>query len=197
METERLAANKKKAKRLGAHIVFADESGFLMVPLVVKTWAPVGRTPLHSYRQSGREKLSVISAISVSPQKRRLGLYYQLFLDSIGQHDVRGFLRRLLRHLRGPVIVLLDNASMHRGRLLRQLPDQQRRLRLEYFPAYAPELNPDEGVWSLAKRSLANTCPLDLDQLIQEVIDSIEQIRSSQKKLRGCIRHSTLPILLR
>jgi transposase len=192
-----LAANKKKAKRLGAHIVFADESGFLMVPLVVKTWAPIGCTPRHSYRQSGREKLSVISAISVSPQKRRLGLYYQLFLDSIGQYDVRGFLRMLLRHLRGPVIVLLDNASMHRGKLLRQLPDQQPRLHLEYFPAYAPELNPDEGVWSLAKRSLANTCPLDLDELIQEVIDSIEQIRSSQTKLRGCIRHSTLPIFLR
>lgn len=167
-----------------------------MVPVVMKTWAPIGRTPIHSYRQSGREKLSIISAISVSPQKRRLGLYYQLFLDSIGQHDVRGFLRMLLRHLRGPVIVLLDNASMHRGKLLRELPGQQRRLRLEYFPAYAPELNPDEGVWSLAKRSLANTCPLDLDQLIQEVIDSIEQIRSSQKKLRGCIRQSTLPIFL-
>lgn len=168
-----------------------------MVPLVAKTWAPIGRTPLHRYRQSGREKLSVISAISVSPQKRRLGLHYRLFLDSIGQHDVRGFLRLLLRRLRSPVIVLLDNASMHRGRLLRQLPDQQRRLHLEYFPAYAPELNPDEGVWALAKRSLANTCPRDLDQLIQQVIDSIEQIRGSQKKLRGCIRQSTLPIFLR
>ena len=43
------------------------------------------------------------------------------------------------------------------------------RLHLEYFPSYAPELNPDEGVWSLAKRDLANGCPLDADELMDDV----------------------------
>jgi len=57
----------------------------------------------------------------------------------------------LLRHLPGPLIVLLDQSSTHQGGLVAQLQRQHRRLRLEYFPAYAPELNPDEGVWSLAK----------------------------------------------
>ena len=71
--------------------------------------------------------------------------------------------RELLRHLRGPVIVLLDNSSTHQGRPLEQLLRQHPRLQIERFSSYAPELNPDEGVWSLAKRVLANSCPNELE----------------------------------
>lgn len=197
METETVAADKKNAARLAAHLVFVDESGFLLTPLVVKTWAPQGQTPLHAHRQSYREKISAISALSVSPQRQRLGLYYQLHLDSIGQQQVCRFFRHLLRHLRGPVILLLDNASMHKGHRLRELPQQHQRLQLEYFPSYTPELNPDEGVWNWTKRELANTAPSDLDELIQQVIDSIEQLRGSQSRLRGCVLQSDLPRFLR
>jgi len=96
--------------RLGAHVVFADESGFLLIPNVVKTWAPRGRTPVprHGYR---RDKVSVISGLSVSPKRHSLGLYYRLWFNNIGQAEVCEFVRRLLRHLHGPVIALLDNSS--------------------------------------------------------------------------------------
>jgi hypothetical protein len=66
-------------------------------------------------------------------------------------------------------------------------------LHIEHFPAYAPDLNPDEGVWSLAKRDLANGCPLDMDQLMDAVIGSINAIQCSPEKLRGCILESDLP----
>jgi hypothetical protein len=69
-------------------------------------------------------------------------------------------------------------------------------LHIEHFPAYAPDLNPDEGVWSLAKRDLANGCPLDVDQLMDGVIGSINAIRNSPQKLRGCILESDLPHFL-
>jgi transposase len=65
------------------------------------------------------------------------------------------FLRGLLRHLRGPVIVLLDNSSTHRGEPLQRLLRQHSRLHLEHFPSYAPELNPDEGVGLCDKVSLS------------------------------------------
>ncbi len=107
------------------------------------------------------------------------------------------FLRELLRHLRGPVIVLLDNSSTHQGKPLQQLLGQHSRLLIEHFPSYAPELNPDEGVWSLAKRVLANSCPNDLEDLIEDVIRSINGIGSSTQKLRGCIVQSELPSFLR
>ena len=152
---------------------------------------------MHYHRQRRRDKVSVISGISASPKQQRLGLYYQLYFDNIGQEEVCMFLRGLLRHLRGPVIVLLDNSSTHQGEPLQRLLRQHSRLHLEHFPSYAPELNPDEGVWSLAKRALANSCPNDLEELVEDVIDSINNVRSSRQKLRGCIEQSELPSFLR
>ncbi|MGH7745552.1 MAG: IS630 family transposase [Candidatus Dormibacteria bacterium] len=197
MEAKGLAPGKKNAARLGAHIVFADESGFLLIPLVVRTWAPEGQTPIHRHRQGRRDKISVISGISLSPQRHQLGLYYLLFFDNIGQEEVCVFLRELLRHLRGPVIVLLDNSSTHQGEPLQKLLRKHPRLLIEHFPSYAPELNPDEGVWSLAKRALANSCPKDVEELIEDVIGSIEGIKTSPEKLRSCITQSELPSFLR
>jgi transposase len=192
-----VAAHKKNAARLGAHIVFADESGFLLIPNVVRTWAPQGQTPIHLHRQGRRDKISVISGISVSPRRHRLGLYYLLFYDNIGQDEVCVFLRELLRCLRGQVIVLLDNSSTHKGAPIEQLLGQHRRLRIEHFPSYAPQLNPDEGVWSLAKRELANSCPNDVNELMEDILGSIEAIRNSPEKLSGCIAQSELSFSLR
>jgi len=182
---------------LGAHLVFADESGFLLIPLVARSWSPRGCPPVHYYRQGRRDKVSVISGISVSPRRQRLGLYYQLYFDNVGQEEVCVFLRELLRHLCGPVIVLLDNSSTHQGKPLKHLLQQHPRLHIEHFPCYAPELNPDEGVWSLAKRTLANSCPNDLEELVEDVIYSINGIRTTTQKLRGCIAQSELPSFLR
>jgi transposase len=197
LEAKGMAPGKKNAARLGAHIVFADESGFLLIPLVAKTWAPQGQTPIHRHRQGRRDKISVISGISLSPKRHQLGLYYLLFFDNIGQEEVCVFLGELLRHLRGPVIVLLDNSSTHQGEPLQKLLRKHSRLFIEHFPSYAPELNPDEGVWSLAKRELANSCPRDVDELMEDVICSIERIKASPEKLRGCILQSELPSFLR
>jgi transposase len=164
---------------------------------VVRTWAPQGQTPIHRHRQGRRDKISVISGVSVSPRRCRLGLYYLLFYDNIGQDEVCLFLRELLRHLRGPVMVLLDNSSTHKGAPIEQLLRQHYRLRIEHFPSYAPQLNPDEGVWSLAKRELANSCPNDVDELMENILRSIEGIRNSPQKMRGCIAQSELPFFLR
>lgn len=187
-----MAASKKNAARLGAHIVFADESGFLLIPHVVKTWAPRGQTPVHRHCYR-RDKISVISGVSVSPKRQRLGLFYQLYFNNIGHDEVCVFLRDLLRHLRGHVIAILDNSQTHHGQPLAELQMRHRRLHIEHFPSYAPELNPDEGVWSLAKRDLANGCPHNVEELMDDLVRSIERIRRSPAKLRGCIKQSKLP----
>jgi transposase len=191
-----MASGKKKAARLGAHLVFADESGFLLIPNVLKTWAPRGQTPIHRHRYR-RDKISAISGVSVSPVRQRLGLYFHLYLHNIGHREVCAFLRHLLRHLRGHVIVLLDNASIHHGEPLRALCRRHRRLHIEYFPAYAPELNPDEGVWSLTKRALANGRPDNVLDLLGHLLDTLESIGRSPRKLRACITQSDLPPFLR
>lgn len=148
----------------------------------------------HRYR---RDKISVISGVSVSPKRQRLGLFYQLYFQNIGQEEVCAFLRHLLRHLGGPVIVLLDNSRTHHGEPLQALLRQHSRLRVEHFPSYAPELNPDEGVWSQAKRDLTNGRPDDIEELAQDLIRSIDRIRRSPAKLRYCVLQSELPPFLR
>jgi transposase len=135
--------------------------------------------------------------VSVSPDRQRLSLYYCLFYDNITQEEVCLFLRHLLRHLRGEVIVLLDNSTTHKGQPLEEPLRRHARLHVEYFPAYAPELNPDEGVWSQAKRELANSCPKEIEELTADIIRSMNRIGESHSKLRGCIEQSELPTFLR
>jgi transposase len=107
------------------------------------------------------------------------------------------FLRELLPHLRGQVMVLLDNSTIHKGQPIEELRRQHPRLHIEYFPSYAPELNPDEGVWCQAKGSLANGCSKDLEELTEDVMRAVDAIKSSPDKLRACIEASKLPSFLR
>jgi transposase len=190
-----MAAGKKNAERLGAYLVFLDESGFLLIPPVQRTWAPRGHTP-RFYHPLRHDRISAISAISVSPKRKHLGLYYQLYDHNICQDDIVAFLRHLLRHLPGPVIVLLDNYKPHKARALLRLCQQHSRLHLEYFPAYAPELNPDEGVWTNLRRHFTNRSLLDWDDLLEETLAALETLRRSPRLLRGCIHQSDLPTFL-
>ena len=126
--------------------MFLDECGFLLIPNVRRTWAPRGQTPIvrHRYR---RDKISAISAVTVSAQCQRVGLYIHFHpAQNITHVEVAVFLRALLRHLRGHVIVLLDGGSIHKGPDVQALLACCLRLHLERFPGYAPELNPDELV---------------------------------------------------
>ena len=167
----------------------------MLTPTVRRTWAPVGCTPFirHHY---ANDRISVISGISVSPNRKRLGLFGMFFWDNIAQEEVVAFLREVLRHLRGPVIALLDNGSIHKGVPLRDLCQRYARLHIQYFPGYAPDLNPDEAVWGLLKGKLANGRPDDLQELAEQLGSEFRQIAQSQPALRGCIRQSELPISL-
>lgn len=123
-----------------------------------------------------------------------MGLYYELQDHNLTARDVCRFLRSLLRHLRGPVIVLWDGGSIHRGPQIRALCSGLPRLHLERFPAYAPELNPDEGVWKHSKAALANGRPSTLWELELALHTSLGEISRSSTRLRGCIRQTSLSL---
>jgi len=195
LETPSLGQGKKNAARLGAHIAFADESGFQLIPSVRRTWSPRGQTPIIRYLYK-HDRISAISAVTVSPGRQRLGLYFQLHQKNIRRPEVCQFLRHLLKHLRGHVIVILDNGRPHSGEDIRKLCKKIPRLHLEYFPAYAPELNPDEGIWSQAKHALANGRPEKLDALSVVLTKTLLHLKNSPAKLRWCIHQSDLPPFL-
>ena len=79
---------------------------------------------------------------------------------------------------------------------MRSFLSRHPRLHLEAFPPYAPELNPDEGVWNHCKHHLANGRPDDLDELARDVSRQFRSLRGSQDRLRALIRQSELPPFL-
>lgn len=150
-----------------------------------------GQTPIHrhSYR---RDRVSAISAITVSPVRKRLGLCFQLFPKNITGVEVVGFLRNLLRTLPGKVDLLWDRGTIHKRRLVKDFLLRHPRIHVHEFPSYAPELNPDEYVWTRSKQRLSNTRPDDLDELGNQVHDTLLSIAGSTELLRSCIEESEL-----
>ena len=191
MEKATLAGCKKNAQRLGAHLVFVDESGFLLLPLIAKTWSLRGKTPIVRHWTWPRDKVSVISGVTISPIHHRLNLSYAIHSNTnIAGPQVEAFVLTLLRALRGPIVLLWDGSKTHQTQRIRQICSRNPRLIVERFPPYAPELNPDEGVWSLTKRDLANSRFDNREQLETRVREVLEFTRRSPVRLRGCL-HAT------
>jgi putative transposase len=146
-----------------------------------------------------RRRVSGIGGVSISPSRRRLGWYLQFHLDlGIRQEQVVAFLRYLLSHLRGRILVVWDRLGAHKGRQLRRWLRRCRRVHLEFLPPYAPELNPNEYGWSYLKGGeLANFCPDDVEQLHGRVVVAATNAASQQSLLRGFVHGTKLPILLK
>lgn len=173
-----------------------DESGFFLNPLVRRTWAPRGQTPVLEGWGRHRDKVSAIAAISVSPVQKRLGLYFatdpEQYLNNEGVAD---FLRDLLRQLRGRVIVVWDGGSNHKGEPIRDLLRRYPRLRLERLPSDAPELNPVEALWGYLKYSrMANFVPEDVYHLDDTVTEHLIDTKLEPGVLEAIWRGSKLPL---
>jgi putative transposase len=191
----RLGADKKKAHDDSAHLVLIDESGLLMAPLVRRSQAPRGHPPILEQQGKHREKVSLIAALTVSPVRQHLGLYFQTFPnDYVDNTKAAAFLEQLLRHLRGKVIVVWDRGQMHRGPALRALLARYPRLTLESLPSYAPDLNPVEQLWNYLKyQQLANFAPRSVHLLHAVAAGELAAVQDDQARLRSFYEASELP----
>ncbi|GGR07591.1 putative transposase [Deinococcus ruber] len=123
--------------------------------------------------KTNRQKVSTIGAITTTGQ----------FLQHTHQGAIKGpqviaFLTHLLRHVKGKVTVLLDNASIHKTKALSAFVADETRLAVVYLPSYSPELNPVELVWAYVKQQmLANFCPRDLRTLKSRLFQAWQRVR--------------------
>lgn len=165
----------------------------MLQPVVRRTWAPRGETPILE-QWDGHHRLSVISGISASPRRRRLGLYWEVYRHNIRGEQVVLFLRRLRRQLGRGIILILDRWSVHRSAAVHRFLERHRaNVDVEWLPPYAPDLNPTEQVWNHAKYSdLPNIAPMDLEELDCLVRSSIAHSRSEQHLLRSFFRTAEL-----
>lgn len=171
-----------------------DETGFLLAPLLQRTQAHRGHTPVLEQDGGHRRKVSVAGALCCSPQLQRLRLFWEMFPDSyVNAEGYVAFLDDLLAEVSGPIILLHDQGPLHRGEAMEELLEDHPRLRIKEFPAYAPELNPVEFLWKhLKAEELANFAPLNLAHLIQMLHPALVKAANDQKRLQSCIDSSEL-----
>ena len=140
-----------------------------------RTWAPRGCTP-EQRSWDRRDRLSVIGAVTLSPTRSRVGAYFDVQRENIRTDDAVDFLRRLRKKLQRPLIIVWDRWNVHRSAAKRIVAAGWKGIEFELLPAYAPELNPVEAMWSHAKYSdLANYVPDDVEELDLAVHDSLNQ----------------------
>ena len=184
---ERWPSLRKKAEAAGQTIVWVDESAFYLLPAVVRTYAPRGQTPVLRVPLT-RDHLSVISAITLDER-----LYLCVQERALRGPDVVRFLRHLLRHVPGRLLVIWDGAPIHRGHEVAGFlaAEAAERIEVERLPGYAPDLNPDEGIWNYLKRvELRNRCCRTLTDLRTALRQAAARLRHKRPVLRACFRHA-------
>ena len=153
--------------------------------MAVRTWAPRGQTPLLRVKLT-RDHLSAISGIPLDGR-----LFMQVRPASSDAEAGVGALRVLLRKISGKIVLIWDGSPIHRAHEIKDFLKRgaAKRLHLEQLPGYAPDLNPDEGVWNYLKRvELGNVCCTDLDHLQTQLIRARERLRHKTEIIKSCSR---------
>jgi len=181
-----------------AHVAMLDESGFLLAPLVRRTLAPRGETPIIDCSDS-HDRISVISAITVSPLALRVGLHFMLLGDNENFHaeEVVLFLRQLKGEVGGPWTILWDRNQIHsKSRVVRRWLAKHPEVVVEDFPAHAPDTNPDESVWCWTKYGrLCNLAPADIEELRGHIWDALVALKHQPQLLKSFIVRAKLPLV--
>lgn len=166
-------------------MLWVDESGFYLLPAVLRTYAPTGQTPILRHFLTN-DHLSAMSAITPDGK-----LYMRVQEQAFRSDGVVRFLKHLLHLIPGKLLVIWDGAPIHRSRVIKDfLADgAAERIHLERLPGYAPDLNPDEGIWRYLKRvELKNVCCRDLEHLRTELRKAKERLRHKKHIIQACIR---------
>ena len=167
----------------------------MLTPTVRRTWAPRGSKPVLDCWDR-HDRLSAISCITVSPRAGRLNLHFNLVSHNVHGEDVVEFLRVLKRQLRTPLTVFWDGSNVHsKSKVVQAFLAEHAEIVVEDLPAYAPEINPDELVWSWSKHGrLANLAAEDTDELAERVIDELTYLREHPDLLASFLEKTKLPL---
>jgi transposase len=187
----------RESRERGAHLAFLDESGFYLLAAVRRTWGPEGKTPVLP-AWDARDRITTISAITVSPVRQHVGLNFRLLPENTSAKapDIVEFLRQLKATMGGPLTVIWDRHGIHsKALVVKEYLAKHPEIVCEDFPGYAPELNPDEQVWNWTKNvPLANRPADNNDQLFDQLIESLTELQQRPDLLSAFIDHSGLPL---
>ena len=183
-QRETFPAIASQARREGAEIFFWDESGFRADSVHGKTWGVRGQTPV-VHRPGQRQSISAASAVTA-----RGGFWFQTFKGALNAELFVKLLQRMMRYRKNSVHLILDSLPAHKKALVRDYVQSTRgRLRLHFLPGYAPDLNPDELVWSHVKRTGTARRPLQRGESLHERIDAeLHAVKRNRSLVRSFFR---------
>jgi len=120
--------------------------------------------------------------------------YFRLYPGTVRSPQVVHFLDALLRHINGPMLIVWDRLAAHRSGLVRDyLTSLQGRIKVEYLPAYAPDLNPVEYIWAYWKQhELPNVCTKDYWQLGEVARRTLRRMRRRSRLVTAFWKQSSL-----
>jgi len=196
-----VAAGKKLAAERGAWICFEDEAGHTLRPPKARTWAPRGRTPVIPVSGKGSGRISVAGLVCVKPGNRSRLLYrIKVHRSRKGERrsfaatDYAALLDAAHQYLKAPIVVVWDNLNVHLSAVMRDLVASRDWLHVVQLPAYSPDLNPTEAVWSHVKRSLGNLAVNGVDHLAAIVRNRLKRIQYRPDLLASFLTHTGLTL---
>jgi transposase len=173
---------QRQARRERRVLVFEDESGFYLLPGLVRTYGPQGQTPVIREKQT-RDHLSVMGGMT--PTGKVYTLVRQKSLN--GLHSIE-FLKHLLRVAGKRLLVIWDGSPIHRRQEVTEfVSDTHGKIWLESLPGYAPDLNPwDEGGWHHLKNvQMRNLVCRDLEELHEEFHLAVNRLRQKPRLVQS------------
>ena len=177
---ETYPAIARQAKAEAGEVFFWDESGFRADAVHGRTWGVKGRTPVVE-RPGQRQAISAASAVNAKG-----GFWYCTYQGGLTAELFVRLLRTMMRRRSKPVHLVVDGLPSHKTKLVRDYVQSTKgRLTLHFLPGYAPDLNPDELVWSHMKRTGVARTPLRKGERLQ---DKVEAQLASIKKAPQLIR---------
>ena len=154
-------------------VLYGDESGFCLSPVVPYLWQPKGKTVGLPAKAHSR-RLNVLGFLS-----RKNCLHFFEAQETMTAQFVIESIEALLPQLSGPTVLVLDNASVHRSKLVqaKRKEGKQKGLRLLFLPPYCPHLNLIETLWRQTKyRWLDCEAYRNFETLCRSVTDILAQV---------------------
>ena len=177
-----------EAQASEAEILFWDESGFRADSVHGKTWAKKGQTPVID-RPGQRQSISAASAVSAKG-----AFWFATYSGALTGELFVELLKQLMRKRRKPVRLIVDGLPAHKKAIVKEyVASTAGKLTLHFLPGYAPDLNPDELVWSHAKRTGVARSPLKAGEKLQcRVDDQLLPIADDSALVRSFFKHPSV-----
>jgi transposase len=158
---------RRRAKRYGAQIYFLDEAGFHSDPVLGRTYGLKGHTPVVA-TSGQRQSINAMSAVSA-----RGGFWYNVYAGKLNAARFVEFLQDFMKGRRERVLLVVDGHPSHKAKKVQAyVQSLGGRLEVHFLPPYAPDLNPDEFVWSYAKTNGVSKKPLRENESLKKRVES-------------------------